>query len=173
MLQVVLVAALVPVLGGAPRGVEKPTKPTSPPPKKAVAIADEKGILLLTVSDTRRVPVSEERLVQKDGVVRREIVTASKEVTVTTTQRWETRDIQAFDRDGRRIDARELPRLLKNRTPVLVSADGKKVHPSYVKDAGEKTVVLVVPLSKDSGVPKRTLADGARPDDKAKHADKK
>jgi hypothetical protein len=154
-----IIAALLPVVAGAPRGEDKPTKPKSPPPRKAEASAAANGILFLTVTESRQVPAQETRIVQKDGVVLKEIVTVFRPVNVTYSQRWEIKDIQAFDKDWQKIAAAELPKLLKMQTPVLVSADGKKVHPSYLKDTKAGTVILVLPkpvgpAPKDGALPR-------------------
>jgi hypothetical protein len=167
MWQATLVAALLPVLAGAPRGVEKPSKPKSPPPNKASASVDANGVLLLTLTSIRQVPVLEQRIVQQGGVVRAETVTTFRNVNTTYNQRWEIKDLQAFDKDGQKIDAKGLPKLLKNQTPVLVSADGKKVHSSYLKDAKEGTVILVLPIPKV-----KPQAPISKPTDQLKRADK-
>jgi RNA polymerase sigma factor (sigma-70 family) len=51
--------------------------------------------------------------------------------------------VPAYDTAGKRIDAKKLAQLLEKETPVLVSADGKKVDPFYLHVVKEGTVILV------------------------------
>jgi hypothetical protein len=154
MLQTMFVAALIPVLAGAPRGTEKPpTKPTSPPPNKATATFDPNGVLFLTLTTSRMVPVTETRTVQIDGVTKTTTVTVYRQIIETRRHRLETKTVQAFDKDGRKLDASDLAKLIKKDTPVLVSADGKKVHPSYLKDTKAETVILILPAPEKVPVP--------------------
>ena len=54
------------------------------------------------------------------------------------------KDVQVFDKNGKRIDPSDATWILKKETPVLVSADGKAVDPSYLKEAKEGTLILIV-----------------------------
>jgi hypothetical protein len=57
----------------------------------------------------------------------------------------EKKRTQAFDTAGKAIDARTLAQLLKKETPVLFSADGRKVDPFHLQLVKEGTMILVSP----------------------------
>jgi hypothetical protein len=123
--------------------------PTSPAPNHATARINKDGSLVLREGVFQTTyEYKEENLESKDGrVVRRRIqvpVTTMREVTRNIA----AKDIQAYTTEGKKLDPRDLANFLKKDTPVLVSADGKKVDPYYLQVIKEGTIVLVVPIPK-------------------------
>jgi hypothetical protein len=64
--------------------------------------------------------------------------------------RCDIKEIRIYDARGRRISRTAIPGLLqkKDPVPVLVSADGKQVDPSHLRDVKPTTLILVFPARK-------------------------
>jgi hypothetical protein len=59
--------------------------------------------------------------------------------------------VRVFGTDGKRIDPKDLPNLLKKSTPVMVSADGNEIDPLYLRLVQPGTLVIVAPDLADFG----------------------
>jgi hypothetical protein len=152
MYSVVTVTALSVVLGVPLREV-KPRTPQGPAPVKRVAVLDQAGQVRVQETLTKEVTLWNKGPLVKGGTP------SSKKVTFTRTTAYDPREVQVYDPRGRTVDPKDLPKLLKNPVPVLVSTDGKKVHPFYLRNVKKGTLVLVLPKSKpyppDEDPPKR------------------
>lgn len=78
-------------------------------------------------------------------------VTICKHVRVERSARLAADRFQLLDAQGRVIAADRYPGLLADSRPVVVSADGKKVHPVYLRNLKEDVLVVVpVPAEGDA-----------------------
>jgi hypothetical protein len=66
-------------------------------------------------------------------------------VPVTTLVSVDSREVQVYGVDGKKIDPKDVRGLIRGTTPVLVSADDKPVDPFYLRMVKEGTLVLVLP----------------------------
>jgi hypothetical protein len=159
MSRIVFGVLAVALLGGAVPSQDKPHLPKGPQPRQVLATAGlaEGGVIVFKFSSVDCVVQLEETKVVVGGkeVTRRHM----KMVPVTRQgeQRVKSADIQAATAGGKKVDAKELPKLLKKATAVLISADGKKVDPFYLKVLKEDTLVLVLPI------PELKAGSGDRP----------
>ena len=99
-----------------------------------MAVLDSTGWVMVQETRTKVVvvPVRGGRPVQKN-------------VAYTVATHYPPGDVKVYDSRGRTVDPKDLPQLLKNPVPVLVSTDGKKVDPYYLKKVKKGTLVLVPP----------------------------
>lgn len=58
------------------------------------------------------------------------------------------KDVEVFGTDGKKVNRKEVARLLAKDRPVLVSADGRTVDPRYLKVVKEGTLILVLSQAK-------------------------
>jgi len=118
-------------------------QPKGPPPRVMVTDVDATGQPFLrhvtqeVVPEERQVEV----VVNGKAEVRKYVVHVPvlREVRVALDRAG----VEVVGTDGKRIDPTDLPKLLRQPTPVLVSADGKKVDPFYLKIAREGTLIVV------------------------------
>jgi len=134
----VLAAQPVPGPAGEP---EDPVR--GPAPLIRIAVVDPDGKLCLEIPVM--VPVSVPRTVEVEVGGKKETKTVTETVMKMEKRAFalDSGEIQVYSVDGKKIDPSDLPKLLSKRSPVLVSADGKKVDQFYLKLAREGTVVVV------------------------------
>lgn len=127
-----------------------PEEITGPPPIPTHArMVDGKVHFEVTVTQPVQVPEQRVATVIENGVA----VTKTYTVVVTVFQTMTVSkvagdDLQAIDTTGARVARERLADLLKGRTPVLLSADGKPVSPTHLRQAKPGTLILVVPSHK-------------------------
>src|SRR5262249_26565639 len=74
----------------------------------------------------------------------------AKTYAPASTAYYDLNAVQAFDTKGKRIESKKLLDLLKKKTTVLVSADGRPVDPFYLQLVKDSTVVLILqPAAKE------------------------
>jgi hypothetical protein len=106
------------------------------------------------------VPVTRQRVVQKDG---RKLVETFTTYMIEQRQeeyrvKWD-KTVRMYDTDGKPVDPKAVAKRLARETPVLLSADGKKVDPFYLQVMKKDTLVLV--MSRGTELPaRRPTADG-------------
>jgi hypothetical protein len=139
-------AALVLVAANVRKEEEKLALPQGPQPLQVVAHMDRDGnVLIRQMVPVYRQEVRRKKVDQKDGG------TAEVQYTVTVMTQQEVQrklvghSVQAYNTDGKKIERKALAGLLKNESVVLMSVDGKKVDPFYLRLVKEGTVVLVPP----------------------------
>jgi hypothetical protein len=128
----------------APAPAEEPIKaPQGPPPAQVLASVTKDGDI--EVMQTVLVPEArtEIRTVTVNGRPVNQTVQVTVFKPVQTTQRIKGDAVKAYTAAGKEVDARDLPEKLKKPTIVLLSADGQKVDPFYLKIIKESTLVLV------------------------------
>jgi hypothetical protein len=123
--------------------------PSSPAPNHATARINKDGSLVLREAVLQTTyQIKEQTLESKDGGTFTRRVRVPVTVMREMTRSIQAKDIQAFTTEGKKLDARDLANFLKKDTPVLVSADGKKVDPYYLQVIKEGTIILVVPIAR-------------------------
>jgi hypothetical protein len=66
--------------------------------------------------------------------------------TVTiTTRELDAKYMQFFDMDGKKLASKDVAERLAKETPVLLSADGQKVDPYYLKVFKKDTLIVALP----------------------------
>jgi hypothetical protein len=136
-------------LGAAPVPEKAvPGKPDALAPVLASAEVGKDGALAVErlVHRFETVPVQEEVVVGGKKEVRTAYVTQQRLQIIT--EKYELKDVKAFDTEGKPIETAKLAELFQKSTPVLVSLDGKKVDPYYLQLFKEGTVTLVLPSPK-------------------------
>jgi hypothetical protein len=150
----VVLALTAGLLVGAGRGKdEEPELPKGPPPIQTVARMDRSGNLVIRTV----VPVTAYRQVQRTRLVNQ----GGKQVPVTETvtvavvtqlvRQLKSPKFQVFEAGGKKGDPKDLARRLKKWTPVLLSADGKKVDPFYLQVIKDETLVVLLPAGLQGG----------------------
>jgi hypothetical protein len=125
-----------------PQGAgERP--PQGPPPQVMVVQLDGSSRPFLQRSVVEMVPTTRTVQVKANGQVQEKQVVVPVPVMKEVRLPLDGPMVAVFGTDGKQIDPKELPKLLKKATPVLVSADGKKVDPFYLRIAREGTLVVV------------------------------
>jgi hypothetical protein len=119
--------------------------PTGPAPQLAVVRLNSDGNLVQRVT----VEVAKEVLREiKKTIDGREVVVQQKFIIIEQTFVDEARagkGLAAFDATGKQVPADRLPGLLAKDTLVLISADGNKLDPAYLRVIKDGTLVLVLP----------------------------
>jgi hypothetical protein len=109
------------------------------------------GVAYVSRTVTEFRPVRETYQVNVNGKTevreRTRIVGAMREVRVPL----QGPNVRVFGTDGKRIDPKDLPNLLKKSTPVMVSADGNEIDPLYLRLVQPGTLVIVAPDLADFG----------------------
>jgi hypothetical protein len=140
----ILLLFVASTLPAAPAPDEKPLGP-APRLLPAPQVDDSGG---LTLRQTRT---------QHEAVVRKRVVVdpqTGKQIEITervlvpvvveVLHKFDAKDFAAYDLDGKKIEAKNLAEALKKNPLVVMSSDGNKVDPTYLKMFREGTVVLVL-----------------------------
>ena len=156
MLRVILAATLLNFFVGTARSDETPP-PKSLQPTSGEASVDSDGFIVLeqTVQKLVTEPVAE-MVASAGGGMHVEMSIRTHPKTVTERTRLDASTLQAMDKNGNKIDLKDLRSLLKNPTTVLISADGQTVDPAYLKEAKEGTIILIVPKSGTAVAPPKS-----------------
>lgn len=134
-LSLLVLAAPVPV----------PKAPDGPAPRVEMVQVGKDGRPYLVGKRLTLVPVTKtgtsivQEIVMVDGkpvVVAKQVPFTSVEHVPVLTQiqvPLDGKDVQVFDPSGRRLEADEVRKQLSRPVQVLVSADGKPIHPTYLQ----------------------------------------
>jgi hypothetical protein len=134
-----LAAAPVLALGGGPDG-----RPGGPPPRVMVLNVERDGTPYIVQTVTEFVPEQRTQEVKVGKEIQKRVVTVYVPVRKQVRVGLDGKDVQIFDSNGKRLALQDVPRMLKA-VPVLVSADGKPVHPFYLRLVREGTLVVAAP----------------------------
>jgi hypothetical protein len=85
-------------------------------------------------------------------------VTSYEQTIALLATGYAVEQVKAYDTRGRVVEHKTLPGLLKGETVVLVSADGKRVDPFYLRLVKEGTLVFVLPVSSPPRPPRPVTA---------------
>jgi hypothetical protein len=119
--------------------------PRTPPPVVMVAIADGQGQVYIERTVTRYVPETRTVTVKVGDRLEQRAETVRVPVYVQSRIALTGKGIQVYGSDGKRIDAKEIPRLLKKTSAVFVSADGRPVDPFYLRLVRQGGLIVVAP----------------------------
>ncbi len=142
-----------------PRGETDP-----PPPEQAgsrlgppsqflwatMARLNKKGQVVLRFQITRFVPITATRVL-RDGKEVEEKHTFSEPVTRWEDQVYDPKDIKLLGSDGKPLDKKMLPELLKNERPVVLMYGDDKIDSTLLKVIKEGTPILILPASYPEG----------------------
>ena len=133
-------------LPAAPAPAPKVERPEGPAPRVVMIAPAAEGKLTLQETQTQMVP--QQKTVQvttADGKVRLVTQTFMAPRSVPVMRIVDLDKVRVFGVDGKKIEAKEVRKLLTQPMPALLSADGKPVDRFYLRLARKGTLVLVVP----------------------------
>lgn len=154
------------LLPAAPAPAPKAAPPKGPPPRVVAVSVDAEGAPVITHTRTQSAQRQVVRTVLVGGVAQNVTETVNVAVPVTVLLRLDGEGVEVYGTDGKRIDPKDVRKLIPRAMPVLVSADGKPVDPFYLRVAREGTPVIVVPAKEPQtgAAPKgEKLPKGERP----------
>jgi hypothetical protein len=122
-------------------------------PKLAVARVDDAGVILMRSTVIVYVPVQKEVAVNVNGQIQKRVVTETVMQTRTEERKYDPKDTPVYDVKGEKVDAKTLADRLKNGAVVVVSTDGQKPDPAFLKALKEDTLVLVPPVGPTGPAP--------------------
>jgi hypothetical protein len=78
---------------------------------------------------------------------------------------FDLNDVQVLDTTGKKVDRKELVKLLKEETVAMASFGGREIDPLHLRVLKEGTLVFILPLPKGGGLPPgfRPLPGGVVP----------
>jgi hypothetical protein len=131
------------------------TLPPQPPPVTGLAVIDEQGRLRLSEVAAVMLPVEES--VQRDAHGGADFVTRYAAVTQITESLLDHAATPVYGTDGKRIDAKKLPELLRKEIAVLIAKDGKMVDPFYLRLIKEGSLIVAPPVAPSVSLPPPTV----------------
>jgi len=146
MRRIFLTLPLLALLAGTVPAEEKEKPPApAPPPALAIVSLDKEGRFVMPMIMPVNVPVQVQEPVTRNG--KTEVITQTVYRTEfqQVVQKWDARNFHVYDTTGKEILFAQLPGLLANPTPVLISYQGPKMDPLYLKVVKEGTLILVPP----------------------------
>lgn len=130
------------------QALEQPLGPPPLPPLQlyvTMARLNKKGQIVLKFQITRYVPVTATRIL-RDGKEVKEKHTFYETVTGWEDQAYDPNDIKLLDTDGRPLDKKTLPELLKKEQPAPFMYGEGKIDSTFLKVIKEGTPILVLPF---------------------------
>jgi hypothetical protein len=143
-MNIVLTLTALSVVSGFPDRPDKLQRPKGPGPMRKLAFLDQRGGVTVQGTIWKDILVPE-----KTGKMVR------RKVPYTQVIHYPPGSVGVFDTDGKKVCPKALVKLLKNPVPVLVSADGKKVDPYYLRGVKKGTLILVLPQAQTGKPPPR------------------
>jgi len=123
---------------------ERPLALQAPPPRFSMArMADDGTVEFVDITYHTEDRMIQRTIIDPDGTTRKVLQAVRTPITRPIVTRVKPEDVKAFDVAGREIPTKDLPLKLKAQKPVLVSADGHAVDPSYLRLAKDDTLVFV------------------------------
>jgi hypothetical protein len=119
------------------------TPPGPPPTMIVVGSVDPMGTLTATQRVTRIVPVTVEKEVVQAGVAMKVTVTEYQKVEETVTTKVALKDYTIHDAKGEKVKPDAALKRLTSGSVILVSANGQKVDPAYLRIIKDDTLILV------------------------------
>ena len=120
-----------------------PSLPSSAP--AAMARLNKKGQVVFKFWTTRYVPVTATRVL-RDGKEVKEKHTFYETVSGLEDKAYDLKDIKLLGSDGKPLDKKMLPELLKKERPVLYIYGDDKIDSTFLKVIKEGTPILILPL---------------------------
>lgn len=133
-----------------PPDVAQPLAPPAflgPPLQVSATMArlNKKGQVVLKFQATRYVPVTATRVL-REGKEVEEKHTFYETVTGWEDQTYDLKDIKLLGSDGKPLDKKTLPELLKKERPILLMYGEGKIDSTFLKVIKEGTPILVLPF---------------------------
>jgi hypothetical protein len=138
-----LLAAVLSAAVAAPAPAEEVKPPAGPPPAQVVASMGKDGVIEVIQTVMELVPETRTMTKVVMGKMITETYTVTVPVTRQTRQQFAAKDAKVYTAGGKEVDAKDVPEKLKKPTIVLLSANGQKVDPFYLKIIKEDTLVIV------------------------------
>jgi hypothetical protein len=111
------------------------------------------GHVLVRRPVTVVVPVAEEREEEVNGVKKKVTVVTYRQEVRTVESKFDGKNVQVFGTDGKELDAKAVAKALEKETAALLSADGMKVDPFYLRFLKDGTLILVATMPAPMPVP--------------------
>jgi len=138
-----------PYLSRAPAPLYPGTLASLSHPSATMARLNKKGQVVLKFQRTQFVPVTVTRVL-RDGKEVKEKHTIYEEVTAWEDQAYDTKDIKLLGSDGKPLDKKMLPELLKKERPVLYMYGDGEIDSTFLKVIKEGTPIIVLPSPQPS-----------------------
>jgi hypothetical protein len=124
--------------------------PNWPPSQFWVTMArlNEEGKVFLEFQTTRSVPLTATRVL-RDGKEVKEKHTFYTWETSWVDQTYDPKDIKLLGSDGKPLDKKKFPEILKKERPVVILYDDK-IDSTFLKVIKEGTPILVLPFQEPS-----------------------
>jgi hypothetical protein len=117
----------------------------APQPSATMARLNKRGQVVLKFWKARWVPMTATRVI-RDGKEVNEKHSFFEFVGGWTHQTYDLKDIKLLGSDGKPLDKKMLPELLKKERPVLYIHGVDKIDPTFLKVIKEGTPIFVLPL---------------------------
>ena len=144
MLTTLFGAALL-TAAATPLASDDVAKPRGKPPQVMAAAVDDGGRPYVESLVIRHVPEVRVVEVKKGDKIEKVEQKVFVPVMEQRRQYLDEKGVRVFGTDGQQVRPENLPNFLRQGAPVLVSADGEKVDPFYLKLAREGTLIVVFP----------------------------
>jgi hypothetical protein len=146
MMRAVLGAALWASAASSLLALDEPRLPTSPQPLQVLAHIDDGGnVIIRHLVPEWRQETRERTVPTPNGEERKVQYTVTVPVFRQVEMRFEGKKVQFYNTDGEKIDAEKAAEQLKQDAPILLSADGRKVDPFYLRIIKKGTLVVLAP----------------------------
>jgi hypothetical protein len=122
---------------------EPPDVPKGLPPTFVLASMDKDGQFRVRQPVLVAVPVAREVVVEQNGQKKKVTVTSAETMVRVVERKLDGKGTQVFGTDGKQLDAKAVAKALEKETAVLLSADGNKLDPFYLRVIKEGTLILV------------------------------
>ena len=129
----------------------KVTAPRGPQPKQVLARMDSGAALQIRTFVPEVKAVQQKVKTTVDGKVREVTITRQEIVVREITQKLDIKKVQAIRADGKKVSSKDLGRLLKKETPILLSTNGKPIDRFYLLLVKKDTLVLVTQTGETDG----------------------
>jgi hypothetical protein len=140
-----IVLTSVLVLPGLVQAQDEVRLPSSHPPRFATAKAVNKdGIIEINLIVPTQLPERRIRVVERDGKKVEEVEAVIVVRIVRRTLIADGKQLAVMGKNGKKIDAMELPKLLARPTAVLLFVDGDAFDPYYLQIAHDQALAITV-----------------------------
>jgi hypothetical protein len=127
---------------------EKVTAPRGPQPQQVLALMASDGALQIRTFVPEVKAVQQKVNTTVNGKVTEVTITRQEIVMREITQKLDIKKVHAMRADGKKVSPKDLGRLLKKETSVLLSSNGKPLDRFYLLLLKKNTLVLVTKAAK-------------------------
>jgi hypothetical protein len=143
-----LFAVLLTVAAPAP-AEEETQPPKGPPPLAVLARMDKDGNFEITRPTTVYRQETRTHVVTVNGQAVEQTHTVAVPTTVNQTVLYAAKSVKVYGIDGKEVEQDRVADVLRQRTVILLSANGQSVDPFYLKVVRPGTLILVGPATGD------------------------